>query len=59
MWVERLSWEQSALFVGLKRATIRSAPPYDPTQLISRDYEIRLYGHYGKAMQEEAGVKST
>ncbi len=57
-WVERLSWEQSALVVGLKRETIQSAPSYDPAQLISRDYEVRLYSHYGKAMQEETGVKS-
>lgn len=54
-WVERIDWAQRAIFVDLGRETIRTAPAYDPSQVIGRDYEVQLYGHYGNAVQKAGG----
>lgn len=49
-WVDRVSWADHAIYVDLGRELIRSAPAYDPDQIIGHDDEVRLYAHYGKAM---------
>ena len=33
--------------MALTRHAIQSAPPYDPSMLITPDYEVRLFKHYG------------
>jgi hypothetical protein len=50
-WVDSIDWVGNEIAVDLDRETIESAPPYDPSQVIGRDYEVRLYGHYGKSPQ--------
>lgn len=47
-WVESISWSERDIVVDLDAETIRTAPDYDPSALITPDYEVRLYGHYGK-----------
>jgi|SRR5579872_3439316 len=47
-WIERVSWENSKVYVGLKREAIKSAPEFVDFMSITRDYENRLYSHYGK-----------
>lgn len=49
-WVDRVSWVDQAIFVGLGRERIQTAPPYHPDQIISHEDEVRLYAHYGKEM---------
>lgn len=51
-WVDSIDWVGNEIAVDLDRKTIESAPPYDPSQVIGRDYEVRLYEHYGKSLQE-------
>ncbi|MHB1188898.1 PRC-barrel domain-containing protein [Thiobacillus sp.] len=51
-WIERVSWTDRAIFVDLGRELIRTAPAYDPDQIIGHDDEVRLYAHYGKSMQD-------
>lgn len=51
-WVDRMSWMDRAIFVGLHRERIQTAPPYHPDQIISHEDEVRLYTHYGKEMLE-------
>jgi hypothetical protein len=47
-WVESVDWTERAVRVGLTRDQIRSAPPYDRSRPIDRDYEHRLFAHYGR-----------
>ncbi len=47
-WVERVSWEESKVYVGLSRETIKSAPQFVDSTPITREYEDRLYSHYGR-----------
>jgi hypothetical protein len=47
-WIDQLSWAESRVYVGVDRASIKSAPRYEPSSLITREYERKLYGHYGR-----------
>jgi len=47
-WVESVDWTERAVRMGLTRDQIRSAPPYDRNRPIDRDYEHRLFAHYGR-----------
>lgn len=47
-WVERVSWDESKVFINLSRAAIKQAPEYAEESLLTRDYESRLYGHYNR-----------
>lgn len=46
-WIERANWAESKMFTLLTRKNIQSAPVYEPEQIIKREYEARLYNHYG------------
>ena len=47
-WIERVSWDESKVFINLSRAAIKQAPEYTEESLLSRDYESRLHGHYNR-----------
>ncbi len=47
-WIERVSWEESKVFISLSRAAIKQAPEYKEESLLTRDYESRLHGHYNR-----------
>jgi len=47
-WVERVSWEDNEVLVGLTCDAIRSAPAYTESTPITRDYENELYLHYAR-----------
>jgi hypothetical protein len=47
-WVERVSWDERKVFVNLNRQTIKESPEYTEESLLTRDYEIGLYGHYNR-----------
>ena len=51
-WIQRVSWETKEISVNLAREAIESAPAYDPSKLITSDYEIRLFDHYGVAPKD-------
>ena len=46
-WVQSINWRDSKIHVDVSRDAIKNAPEYDETAL-TRDYEGRLYGHYGR-----------
>jgi uncharacterized protein YrrD len=46
-WIERVSWSETAVNVALTRAQVKSSPEYDPEEMFEREYEARLYEHYG------------
>lgn len=53
VWVDSVNWAGSEITVELESEIIQSAPPYDPSQFIDRDYEVNLFAHYGKAIQNK------
>ena len=59
-WIERVSWIDSIVNVGLSRETIRSGPEYTTSMPITREYENQLYAHYGRPPYwlHETGHKS-
>ena len=48
-WIERMSWMESKVFVGLSRGAIQSCPEYLESTPIDRDYENQIYAHYGRS----------
>src|ERR1035437_4488630 len=47
-WVERVSWPDSKVYVGLSREAIKNGPEYAESMPITREYENQLYFHYGR-----------
>jgi hypothetical protein len=47
-WVERLSWTDSKIYVALTVGAIKEAPEYLLSRPLTREYENRLYFHYGR-----------
>jgi hypothetical protein len=47
-WIERVSWADSKVYVALSRDAIKHAPEYIVSRPLTRDYEERLYLHYGR-----------
>jgi hypothetical protein len=47
-WLEKISWADREVAVNLTRDTIKAAPEYIDGDLITRDYETGLYGHYNR-----------
>ncbi len=46
LWVEKIRWEESKIYVDLSRDVIKKSPEYDPSIPVSREYEIALYEYY-------------
>lgn len=53
-WIEQVDWAKREVAVKLKREAIEKAPAYDPSKIISRDYQVALYKHYGMKYQEDS-----
>jgi hypothetical protein len=47
-WIERVSWADSKVCVGLSRDAIKSGPEFVESAPITRAYEQGLYLHYGR-----------
>ncbi|MGD0300710.1 MAG: PRC-barrel domain-containing protein [Bryobacteraceae bacterium] len=47
-WIKRVSWEESEIYAGLSREAIQSCPEYLLSKPLTREYENRLYAHYGR-----------
>jgi hypothetical protein len=48
-WVDNVSWPDSKVYVGLSRETIQNSPEYIESMPVTREYEKRLYDHYGRS----------
>ena len=46
-WIDRVSWEDSKVYVGITRESIKKAPEFNPDAL-NREYEGKLYDHYNR-----------
>jgi hypothetical protein len=47
-WVTRIEWIDREVFVDHPRAQIENSPPLERAAGVSREYEERLFGHYGR-----------
>ncbi|HET8722202.1 MAG TPA: PRC-barrel domain-containing protein [Nitrospira sp.] len=45
--IDHISWAERSVAVVLRKEAIESAPPYDPSKLITPGYEVQLFKHYG------------
>jgi hypothetical protein len=48
-WVDNVSWPDSKVYVDLSRETIKNGPEYIESMPVTREYEKRLYEHYGRS----------
>ena len=48
-WVLWVSWAESNTYVSPPRDLIATAPEFDPTLPLTRDYEQKLYAHYQRS----------
>jgi hypothetical protein len=48
LWINKIDWIESKVFVDLPFHLIKEAPEYDPSVVISREYEENLFKHYTK-----------
>ena len=47
-WITGVHWTDETVQVGLTRAAIQGAPPYDSTVALNRQREAGLYAHHGR-----------
>ena len=47
-WIQRVSWEESKVYVDLSKRHIEAAPEFDPSVPLAREHEDRLYTHLGR-----------
>jgi uncharacterized protein YrrD len=47
-WIDKVSWNELKVYVGLKRELIKTSPEYDPSKPVNREYEEVLYDYYGR-----------
>ena len=52
-WASSVSWPKREVHVDLSREAIKGSPTWDVTAVISREYEARLYDHYGRPVYWE------
>jgi hypothetical protein len=45
-WIERFEWPDHRLHVSVDRDSIKNAPEYDGSRILTRDDEVALYRHY-------------
>jgi hypothetical protein len=48
-WINRVSWQDSKVYVELTRDTIRNGPEGDDSVPVTREYEHRLYNYYARS----------
>jgi len=52
-WVASIDWLAGLVRVPLDCDAIHGAPEYLPGRLLDRDYEVRLFAHYGKTWKDD------
>ena len=57
-WIQRVSWEESKVYVDLSKRHIEAAPEFDPSVPLAREQEERLYTHLGRVKYWEREPKA-
>ena len=47
-WIDQVQWANQQVTVDLPRDRIKNSPEYDASILLDREYEARLFDHYGR-----------
>ncbi len=47
-WVQRISWDDRAVYVDVSREKVENSPRYNPSAPVNREYEIQMYDYYGR-----------
>jgi len=47
-WIDDISWADGAVSVHMTREQVKSAPEFDESLVLDRDYETRLYASYNR-----------
>lgn len=47
-WINRIQWGRRCICLDTDRQSVKSSPGYDHSQPLDREYEKRLYQHYGR-----------
>jgi uncharacterized protein YrrD len=47
-WIDQVQWDTQQVTVGLSRDHIKNSPEFDPSVPLDREYEARLFDHYGR-----------
>jgi hypothetical protein len=47
-WAEGISWPDRKVFLGLSKDKIKTSPPYDPKEEVTRKFEETFHDHYGQ-----------
>jgi len=47
-WIQRVSWTDSRVYIGLSREVVKKAPEFVESSSITREYEDQLHRHYGQ-----------
>ncbi|NIS17329.1 MAG: PRC-barrel domain containing protein, partial [Aliifodinibius sp.] len=48
MWIDKIRWSESKIYVDLPGKKIKESPEYDRSVPVDRDYEERLFEFYGR-----------
>ncbi|EDQ03259.1 hypothetical protein DSM14862_04156 (plasmid) [Sulfitobacter indolifex] len=46
-WLREIDWSDRKIFVDVTRYRVKAAPGFDPSMTLDREYEERMYTHYG------------
>lgn len=52
-WIQQVDWLKAEVMVDLTREAIETAPSYDPDKVISREYQLALFEHYGRKFEQD------
>ena len=47
-WIDRISWDESTVFIDIPREAIKQSPEYTEESLLTREYETGLHQHYNR-----------
>jgi hypothetical protein len=47
-WIDRISWDDSRVYINLTKEAIKQSPEYSEESGLTRDYETSLFGYYKK-----------
>jgi hypothetical protein len=48
-WITGVNWAGETVSTDLSQAAVKASPPYDPDELLDRNWELRLHKHYGRS----------
>jgi hypothetical protein len=47
-WIERISWEDSRVYLNMTKETLKKSPEYSDENGLTRDYESSLFSYHNK-----------